>query len=80
MYSNFDNQKKLTDNNHEENFEDLFTRNLIYELPLFQRDYKWDKGSGWFFYKTNNITPVIETDFSSLDKLDFIYSFFRNAK
>jgi len=40
MYSNFDNQKKLTDNNHEENFEDLFTRNLIYELPLFQRDYK----------------------------------------
>ena len=42
MYSNFDNQKKLTDNNHEENFEDLFTRNLIYELPLFQRDYKWD--------------------------------------
>ena len=42
MYSNFENQKNLTDNNHEENFEDLFTKNLIYELPLFQRDYKWD--------------------------------------
>jgi len=29
------------------------------------------------FYKSNNITPVIETDFSSLDKLEFVYSFFR---
>ena len=42
MYSNFENKKNLTDNNHEENFQDLFTKNLIYELPLFQRDYKWD--------------------------------------
>ncbi len=30
------------------------------------------------FYEDNNITPVIETDFTSLEKLDFIYSFFRN--
>jgi len=30
------------------------------------------------FYENNNITPVIETDFSSSDKLDFIYSFFPN--
>ena len=30
------------------------------------------------FYEDNNITPVIETDFASLDKLNFIYSFFRN--
>ena len=29
------------------------------------------------FYKKNNITPIIETDFSSSEKLDFIYSFFR---
>ena len=29
------------------------------------------------FYKNNNITPVIETDFSSSEKLDFVYSFFR---
>ena len=29
-----------------------------------------------FFYKNNNITPVIETDFSSREKLDFINSFF----
>ena len=30
------------------------------------------------FYKNNNITPVIESDFSSSEKLDSIYSFFRN--
>ena len=30
------------------------------------------------FYEENNITPVIETDFASSDKLNFIYSFFRN--
>ncbi len=30
------------------------------------------------FYEDNNIIPVIETDFSSSDKLDFIYSFFGN--
>ena len=29
------------------------------------------------FYKKYNITPVIETDFFSLEKLDFVYSFFR---
>ena len=29
------------------------------------------------FYKNNNITPVIETDFSSSEKLDTIYDFFR---
>ena len=28
------------------------------------------------FYQKNNITPVIETDFTSLEKLDSIYSFF----
>ena len=29
------------------------------------------------FYKKNKITPVIESDFSSLDKLNSVYSFFR---
>ena len=29
------------------------------------------------FYKNNNITPVIETDFSSSEKLNTVYSFFR---
>ena len=29
------------------------------------------------FYKKNNITPIIETDFASSDKLDYVYSFFR---
>ncbi len=33
-----------------------------------------------YFYKNNNITPVIETDFASTKKLDAIYSFFRNQK
>jgi len=28
------------------------------------------------FYKNNNITPVIESDFLSLEKLDSVYSFF----
>ena len=32
------------------------------------------------FYKNNNITPVIETDFSSSDKLDYVYSFFENER
>jgi len=27
------------------------------------------------FYKNNNITPLIESDFSSLEKLDSVYSF-----
>ena len=31
-----------------------------------------------FFYRKNNITPIIETDFSSSEKLDLICSFFRN--
>ena len=30
------------------------------------------------FYKKNNITPVIETDFVSSEKLKSVYSFFRN--
>ncbi len=30
------------------------------------------------FYLENKITPVIETDVSASDKLDFIYSFFRD--
>ncbi len=29
------------------------------------------------FYKNNNITPVIESDFSSSEKLDSVHSFFR---
>ena len=30
------------------------------------------------FYKKNNITPVIETDFSSIEKLNSIISFFED--
>ena len=32
------------------------------------------------FYKENNITPVIETDFGSSEKLNSIYNFFRNER
>ena len=32
------------------------------------------------FYQNNNITPLIETEFASSDRLDFIYSFFRNKR
>ena len=30
------------------------------------------------FYKNNNITPLIESDFSSSEKLDSVYSFLEN--
>ena len=30
------------------------------------------------FYKKYNITPVIETDFASSEKLSTVYSYFRN--
>ena len=32
------------------------------------------------FYKNNNITPVIESDFSSLEKLHSVYSFLENER
>ena len=32
------------------------------------------------FYKNNNITPVIESDFSSLEKLDAVYSFLEKER
>ena len=31
-------------------------------------------------YLKNNITPVIESDFSSSDKLDSVYSFLENER
>ena len=33
-----------------------------------------------FFYKKNKIIPVIETDFASSEKLDSVYSFFKDEK
>jgi len=32
------------------------------------------------FYKKNNITPVIESDFTSSEKLDSVYSFLENER
>ena len=32
------------------------------------------------FYKKNNITPLIESDFSSSEKLDYVYSFLENER
>ncbi len=33
-----------------------------------------------YFYKNNNITPVIETDFTSSELLNSVYSFLRNCR
>ena len=33
-----------------------------------------------FFYKNNNITPVVETDFASSEKLYSVYGLFANEK
>ena len=32
------------------------------------------------FYRTNNIIPVVETDFASSEKLESVYSFFGNER
>ena len=42
MGFNIPRNQKLRDNNDEENFHELFAGNIIYEIPLFQRDYKWN--------------------------------------
>ena len=42
MGFNIPRNQKLRDNNDEENFHELFVGNIIYEIPLFQRDYKWN--------------------------------------
>jgi len=50
------------------------SKNFLYSLDDFY-DFTRDLVD---FYKNNNITPVIETDFASPEKLDFLYSFLRN--
>jgi len=53
----------------------------ISEKCLFSLDYFFDFTSNLVsFYKNNNITPVIESDFSSLEKLDSVYSFLENER
>ena len=51
----------------------------ISEKCLFSLDYFYNFTRDLVcFYKNNNITPVIETDFASSEKLESVYSFFRN--
>ena len=51
----------------------------ISEKCLYSLEYFYDFTSDLVrFYKNNNITPVIETDFTSSDKLNSVYSYFRN--
>jgi len=51
----------------------------ISEKCLFALDNFFDFTSDLVtFYKNNNITPVIESDFSSSEKLDSVYSFLEN--
>ena len=53
----------------------------ISEKCLFALDNFFDFTSDLVsFYKNNNITPVIESDFSSSDKLDAVYSFLENER
>ena len=53
----------------------------ISEKCLFAIDNFFDFTSDLVtFYKNNNITPVIESDFSSSEKLDSIYSFLENER
>jgi len=53
----------------------------ISEKCLFALDNFFDFTSDLVsFYKNNNITPVIESDFSSSEKLDSIYSFLENER
>ncbi len=53
----------------------------ISEKFLFDLDNFFDFTSDLVsFYKKNNITPVIESDFSSLEKLDSVYSFLDNER
>ena len=42
MGFNIPRNQKLMDNNDQENFHELFTGNIIYVIPLFQRNYKRD--------------------------------------
>ena len=51
------------------------SENFLYSLENFN-DFTRNLSC---FYKKNNITPVIETDFSSLDKLNSINSLFRSS-
>jgi len=53
----------------------------ISEKYLFGLDNFYDFTSDLVsFYKSNNITPLIESDFSSSEKLDSVYSFLENEK
>ena len=56
--------------------EVYISENFLNALDKFF-DFTYDLVS---FYKNNNITPVIESDFSSSDKLDSVYSFLENER
>jgi len=56
--------------------EVYISEKFLYDLENFS-DFTNDLVS---FYKNNNITPVIESDFSSSDKLDSVYSFLENER
>jgi len=56
--------------------EVYISKECLYSLENFF-DFTKDLVS---FYKNNNITPVIESDFSSSEKLDLVYSFLENER
>jgi len=56
--------------------EVYISENCLYALENFL-DFTKDLVS---FYKKNNITPVIESDFSSSEKLDSVFNFLENER
>jgi len=56
--------------------EVYISEKYLYDLDNFF-DFTSDLVS---FYKNNNITPVIESDFSSSEKLHSVYSFLENER
>ena len=53
----------------------------ISEKCLFALDNFFDFTSDLVsFYKNNNITPLIESDFTSSERLDSVYSFLENER
>ncbi len=56
--------------------EVYISEKCLYDLENFI-DFTKDLVS---FYKKNNIIPVIESDFSSSEKLDSVYSFLENER
>ena len=73
MYTSFQGRNLNLAINCFEGINKLPNRFNFSSLSIFTRDLV-------SFYKNNNITPVIESDFSSSEKLDSVHSFLENER